>query len=96
MLVGSAVALIFTGVSRAFCSPKDELLRLRDAGASQGGSFLPPRKRAQRVVCWSARFSSSWAAARGGVPTRVASAAERAPQMAPEGGGKVPPKMPHV
>ena len=96
MLVGSAVALIFTGVPRAFCRPKEELLRLRDAGASQGGSFLPPRKRAQRVVCWSARFSSSWAAARGGVPTRVASAAERAPQMAPEARGKVPPEMPKV
>ena len=75
MLVGSAVALIFTGVSLAFCSRKEELLRLRDAGASQGGSFLP---------------------ARGGRPTRVASAAERAPQMAPEARGKVPPEMPQV
>jgi hypothetical protein len=96
MLVGSAVALIFTGVSRAFCSPKEELLRLRDAGASQGGSFLPPRKRAQRVVTSSKYFGSSWAAARGGRPTRVASAAERAPQMAPEARGKVPPEMRQV
>ena len=95
-MVGSAVALIFTGVSRAFCSPKEELLRLRDAGASQGGSFLPPRKRAQRVVRCSKYFGSSWAAARGGRPTRVASAAERAPQMAPEARGKVPPEKRQV
>ena len=95
-MVGSAVALIFTGVPRAFCRPKEELLRLRDAGASQGGSFLPPRKRAQRVVTSSKYFGNSWAAARGGVPTRVASAAERAPQMAPEARGKVPPEMPKV
>ena len=86
----------FFGAPLAFCSPKEELLRLRDAGASQGGSFLPPRKRAQRVVTSSKYFGNSWTAARGGVPTRVASAAERAPQMAPEARGKVPPKMPHV
>ena len=71
-------------------------MRLRDAGASQGGSFLPPRKRAQRVVTSSKYFGSSWAAARGGRPTRVASAAERAPQMAPEARGKVPPEMRQV
>ena len=48
------------------------------------------------MVRCSKYFGSSWAAARGGVPTRVADAAERAPQMAPEGGGKVPPEMPQV
>ena len=95
-LIGSAFARIFFGAPLAFCSPKEELLRLRDAGASQGGSFLPPRKRAQRVVTSSKYFGNSWAAARGGVPTRVASAAERAPQMAPEARGKVPPEMPKV
>jgi hypothetical protein len=71
-------------------------LRLRDAGASQGGSFLPARARAQSMVASSKCFGTSWAAARGGVPTRVASAAERAPQMAPEARGKVPPEMPKV
>jgi len=96
MLVGSAVALIFTGVSRSFCSPKEELLRLRDAGASQGASFLLARARAQSMVARSKCFGSSWAAARGGRPTRVADAAERAPQMAPEARGKVPPEMPKV
>jgi len=96
MLVGSAVALIFTGVPLAFCSPKEELLRLRDAGASQGASFLLARARAQSMVARSKCFGSSWAAARGGRPTRVADAAERAPQMAPEARGKVPPEMPKV
>ena len=96
MLVGSAVALIFTGVSRAFCSPKEELLRLRDAGASQGGSFLPARARARRPACWSSWFRSSWPSARELMSTRVASAAERAPQMAPEARGKVPPEMRQV
>ena len=96
MLVGSAVALIFTGVSRAFCSAKEELLRLREAGTSQGGSLLPARGRVQSMVRCSKYFGSSWAAARGGRPTRVADAAERAPQMAPEARGKVPPGMRQV
>ena len=96
MLIGSAFARIFFGAPLAFCSPKEEVWRLRAAGASQGGSFLLARARAQSMVASSKYFGSSWAAARGGRPTRVADAAERAPQMAPEGGGKVPPKMPHV
>ena len=57
MLVGSAVALIFTGVSRAFCSPKEELLRLRGAGASQGVVFCL-RARARRAWC-AARSTSA-------------------------------------
>ena len=95
-MIGSAFARIFLGVPRAFCSPKEEVWRLRAAGASQVDSLLPARARVQSMVRCSKYFGNSWAAARGGVPTRVASAAERAPQMAPEARGKVPPKMPHV
>ena len=71
-------------------------MRLRDAGASQGGSFLPARARARRPACWSSWFRSSWPSARELMSTRVASAAERAPQMAPEARGKVPPEMRQV
>jgi hypothetical protein len=88
-LIGSAFARIFFGAPLAFCSPKEEVWRLRAAGASQVDSLLPARAARASMVRCSKYFGSSWAAARGGRPTRVADAAERAPQMAPEGGGKV-------